>query len=314
MDQTPYREAEQRLWRHYDRHPVERFVQLPALGVPVRVLELGAGEPTLFLHGSPTGGAGFAPLLPHLPGVRAIVVDRPNCGLSGTPARTSELAHRGITRLVPDVLDALELDRAHVVGSSLGGSVALHGAVSTPERIDRLVLLGAPAAVEGLPLPTLDRLLLLPGIARLASRFVPGRDGQRKAIAGIGHAAAVEDGRIPDAYWDWYDRLLHDTGSWRDEFASYGAFSRWSMSYGPEVEISVDDLSTIARPTQLVWGGRDSYGGPEAAEHMAAAMPDARLELMPEAGHLPWLDDPAAVGAMMDGFLRERRDQLATAA
>ncbi len=314
MDQTPYRDAEQRLWQHYGLEPVERFVELPTLEANVRVLELGTGEPVLFLHGSPTSGAGFAPLLPHLTGLRAIVVDRPNCGLSDTPARTSEHAHRGITRLVPDLLDALGLDQVHLVGSSLGGTVALHGAVSSPERIDRLVLLGAPAAVEGLPLPGLDRLMLLPGMARLAARFVPGRGGQRKAFEGIGHKAAVADGRIPDVYWDWNDRLLHETGSWRDEFASYAAFSRWSMSYGPDVEISIEALRGIAHATQLVWGGRDNYGGRGAAEHLATNMPEARLEFMPDAGHLPWIDDASAVGWMMDGFLRERGDELASAA
>lgn len=314
MDQTPYREAEQRLWQHYDLAPTEHALELPALDVKLRVQEVGAGEPVLFLHGSPTSGAGFAPLLPYLPDVRSIVIDRPNCGLSGSPARTSEAAHRSITRLVPDVLDALGLERAHVVASSLGGTIALHGAVSSPERIDRLVLLGAPAAVEGVPTPTLDRLLLFPGLARLASRFVPGRDAQRKAFVGIGHAATIEDGRIPDVYWDWNDRLLHDTGSWRDEFASYAAFSRWSMSYGPDIELTEAQLAGVTTPTQLVWGGRDNYGGREPAEHVATVMPHAQLLFKPDAGHLPWLDDPAAVGAAVQTFLLDRGSALAHAA
>ena len=314
MDQTPYREAEHRLWRHYGLEPVERLVQMPTLDIEIRAQELGSGAPVLFIHGSPTSGAGFAPLLPHLPGVRSIVVDRPNCGLSGTPTRARETAHRSITHLLPDLLDALELERASVVGSSLGGTVALHGAVTVPQRIDRLVILGAPAAVEGLSLPTLDRLLLFPGVVGLAARFVPGRDGQRKALEGIGHSAAIAGGRIPDVYWDWYDRLLHDTGSWRDEFASYSAFARWSMSYGPDVEVSIDELAGIATPTQLVWGGLDSYGGRQAADHMATVLPDARLEFLPDAGHLPWLDDAAAVGSMIEGFLLDRDHDLATAA
>ena len=314
MDQTPYRQAEQRLWRHYGLAPVERFVELPALGTSVRVQEVGAGEPVLFLHGSPSSGAGFAPLLPHLPGVRSLVVDRPNCGLSETPARSNGSAHRSITGLVPDVLDTLGLEHAHVVASSLGGTVALHGAVSASERIDRLVLLGAPAAVEGVPSPTLDRLLLFPGLAWLASRFVPGRDAQRKAFVGIGHAATIESGRIPGVYWDWNDRLLQDTGSWRDEFASYAAFSRWSMSYGPEIELSLERLAGVTTPTQLVWGGRDNYGGREPAEHLAAVLPDAQLLYMPQAGHLPWLDDPAGVGADVQAFLLDRAAELASAA
>ena len=139
MDHTPYRAAERRLWQHYRLEPSERIVELPTLDTHVRVQELGAGEPALFLHGSPSSGTNFAPLLPHLHGIRSIVIDRPNSGLSGTPARTTSIALRSLTHLVPDVLDALGLERAHVVGSSTGGTVALHGAITAPERVDRLV-------------------------------------------------------------------------------------------------------------------------------------------------------------------------------
>ena len=302
MGVTPYREAEQRLWQHYGLSPSERFVELPAYGTRLRVQELGTGEPVLFLHGSPSAGANFAPLLPHLAGVRSIVVDRPGNGLSETPAWDGALLLRGLTALVADILDALELERAHVVGSSVGGTIALRGAFTTPQRIDRLVLLGAPAAIEGLPMPATERLLLFPGVARLASRFVPGRGGQRKAFEGIGHAAAVADGRIPDAYWDWNDRMVRDTGSWRDELASYGKLSSWSMSYGP-VRITTDDLAAIDVPTLIVWGEGESYGGRGAADHLARAMPDAHVRFMAGVGHLPWLDEPEIVGADVAGFL-----------
>ena len=252
--------------------------------------------------------------LPHLPNVRRIVIDRPNCGLSGTPARTTELVYRSLRDLVPDVLDALDLERAHVVGSSLGGTIALYGALAAPERIDRIVLLGAPTAIEGLPLPATERLLLLPGMARLAARFVPGRGGQRKAFEGIGHAATIADGRIPDIYWDWNDRLLHDTGSWRDELASYGAFASWSMRYGPGATITQADLGRVASPTHIVWGAHESYGGRGAAELLAGAMPQATITFMPNAGHLPWLDDAAAVGAITEGFLLRPDPELSAAA
>ena len=86
------------------------------------------------------------------------------------------------------------------------------------------------------------------------------------------------------------------------------------MSYGPDVEVSVDGLASIATPTQLVWGGLDSYGGRQAADHMATVLPDARLEFLSDAGHLPWLDDAVAVGTMIEGFLLGRDHDLATAA
>lgn len=305
MAPTPYREAEQRLWRHYGLSPRERSVRLATFGTAVRIQELGEGKPLLFLHGSPSAGANFAPLLPHLSGVRSIIVDRPGNGLSETPAWDRGLLLRSLKLLVADVLDALELERAGVVGSSYGATVALRGAMATPERVDHIVILGGPAAIDGLAVPATERLLLFPGVARLASRFVPGRIGQRKAFEGIGHGAAVADGRIPEVYWDWNDRLLHDTGSWRDEFASYGHVASWSMSYPPDVRITTEDLATVSNPTLIVWGEHDSYGGREAAERVAGAMPNAGLDYRLGVGHLPWLDEPEAVAAEMQRFLTE---------
>mgnify|MGYP001818012385 FL=1 len=314
MDHAPYRAAEQRLWRHYGVSPSEDLVDLPGYGTKLRVQEFGAGEPLLFIHGGPTSGAGFASLIPHLTGVHSFVIDRPGCGLSESPDWTRGMFQASLDGLVGSALDALGLPRASVLGSSFGGTFALRAARATPERIDRLVLLGGPTAIEGLPLPTIERLLLLPGAARLAARFVPGRDGQRKAVRDIGHAAAVDDGRIPDAYWDWSDQLLQDTGSWRDDIALYRYLSRWSMSYGPEVRITTDDLAAVPAPTLIVWGGYEPYGGREAADHVAQAMPDARVSFLPGAGHLPWIDEPEVVGSAVSDFLLDRAAVLRRAA
>jgi pimeloyl-ACP methyl ester carboxylesterase len=314
MDQTPYLEAEQRLWQHYGLRPSERFVELPAYGTRMRVQEFGAGEPLLLVHGGPTSGAGFASLLPHLDGVRCLVVDRPGSGLSETPAWTRPLLHRSLDHLVADMLDGLGLERAHVLGSSFGGTFALRAATATPERIERLVLLGGPTAIEGLPLPTMERLLLAPGVARLASRFVPSRKGQRKAIADIGHQTTVADGRIPDVYWDWNDRLLHDTGAWRDDLGSMRFLAHWSMTYGAEVRISADDLAQVQAPTLVVWGGHEPYGGRESADLVTDALPDARLAYLPDAGHLPWLDEPEVVGRAISEFLAGDAGEMEAAA
>ena len=52
-----------------------------------------------------------------------------------------------------------------------------------------------------------------------------------------------------------------------------------------------DLLGSIRAPTYLLWGGRDPFGGADVARAVAARLPDATLELLPGAGHAPWLDD-----------------------
>ena len=91
-----YRQAEQDLWHAYGLEPIERFVEvsLPRAVVRLRVLEIGAGEPAVFIPG--TGGTGpyWAPLIRELPGIRCVMIDRPGWGLS-SPLDYRDLRLRG---------------------------------------------------------------------------------------------------------------------------------------------------------------------------------------------------------------------------
>jgi pimeloyl-ACP methyl ester carboxylesterase len=63
-------------------------------------------------------------------------------------------------------------------------------------------------------------------------------------------------------------------------------------------------LTQVTAPTCFIWGEQDPFGGRELARTFAGRFPDARLELMPNAGHAPWIDDPDHVARRVDEFLR----------
>jgi pimeloyl-ACP methyl ester carboxylesterase len=69
--------------------------------------------------------------------------------------------------------------------------------------------------------------------------------------------------------------------------------------------LHLDDatLARVACPTLFIWGGCDPFGGEAVARALVARMPDAQLDLMPDAGHSPWLDDMAACVTRMTAFL-----------
>ena len=68
-------------------------------------------------------------------------------------------------------------------------------------------------------------------------------------------------------------------------------------------------LGAVRSPTLFIWGGRDPFGGADIARALVARIPRARLELMPEAGHSPWLDDVDGCARKLTDFLDEgRRD------
>src|SRR6266545_6070627 len=110
-----YREAERELWKHHRLEPTERFLDLETQAVRVRVLEVGSGEPLLFVHGT-VGQGSWASLIQELPGFRSIVLERPGWGLSSAIDYSRQEYRTLVADVLRGALDALGLERAHVVG------------------------------------------------------------------------------------------------------------------------------------------------------------------------------------------------------
>jgi pimeloyl-ACP methyl ester carboxylesterase len=76
------------------------------------------------------------------------------------------------------------------------------------------------------------------------------------------------------------------------------------------VVLDEEDLSEVPQPTQLLWGAHDAFGGPEIGQRAAAALPNARLHVLGDGGHIPWVANPGRVGDLVVGFLREFADRI----
>ena len=313
-----YRAAEAALWRHYGAAPDERVVELGPLGLRVRVQTVGrgAGEgepPVLYVHGGPNAGSTFAPLAPAMAGRRCLILDRPGCGLSGPVDYDALPLPRLAAETVAGTLDALGVERADVVGSSFGGAWALWFALAHPQRVNRLVLLGAPALVPGMLVPRFMRLMLTPLLGPLISRLPPSAGGARWTHRQMGHSAATVEAGLPPVYWEWGVRLMADTPTMASDLRAI----RTSVSRGrgrPEVALTAGQLRSVAAPALLYWGDADTFGGADLARATAGLLPGAALHLVRGAGHLPWLDDPARCAAAVTAFLDAPRRAAAGAA
>jgi pimeloyl-ACP methyl ester carboxylesterase len=299
-----YRAAEAALWRHYGATPGEQVLELPALGLRVRVQELGGGEPgppVLFVHGGPNAGSTFAPLAAAVAGRRCLILDRPGCGLSGPVDYDARPLPDLAAAVVAGTLDALGVERADVVGSSFGGAWTLRFALAHPRRVRRLVLLGAPALVPGMLVPRFMQLMLTPLLGPLLSRLPPSAGGARWTHQQMGHSAAAL-AALPPAYWEWGVRLMADTPTMANDLRAV-RMTVDRRRVRPEAEFAAAELRSVAAPALLYWGDADTFGGADLARATAALLPDARLRLVPGAGHLPWLDDPARCAAAVTAFL-----------
>jgi pimeloyl-ACP methyl ester carboxylesterase len=256
-------------------------------------IEAGTGEPVLLLHGLGATKASFLPTIDALaPNYRAIGVDLPGFGDSDKPlfgAYDPPFFAQSMTSL----LDALELDTAHVVGNSMGGRVALELGLSHADRVRRLVLL-APSLSWLKPRPWAPYLRLIPtqlGIFQPAPRplvelivkqFVPGSDTEwtaagidefmRSYLTPLGRAAFyaaarniyLEEPRGPDGLWT--------------------------------------RLGSLKPESLFVWGRKDNVVPIGFARHVREELPAARhLEL--DCGHVPQLERPRQTHQAMARFL-----------
>jgi 2-hydroxy-6-oxonona-2,4-dienedioate hydrolase len=305
VNEAAYRAAEQRLWRSIGVAPIEQSIHLERNDVTVRIQEIGAGPPVLFIHGANTSGASWAKLAARIAGFRCLILDRPGTGLSQPLKRridSSSLPEIADT-LVVDILDALRLSSAHVVATSLGGYVALRTAAAWPERVDRMVQFSWPVGAPIKSLPWVLRAMAIPGLGRMAASVPANERSTRLLFKRMGHAAKLKDGRITQADIDCYLALLRDTDTMRNEIGPARALI--SPIHGLDrIRLTDEALARVSCPTLFIWGAGDLFGGADTAQELVARIPGAELQLMPEAGHSPWLDDVDHCATAVSDFLR----------
>ena len=299
MNEPKYRESDTAFWAAHRLRPREHDVRLAATGTRVRIQELGEGPPILFLHGSQSAGSAWAPLLEHLHDFRFLVPDLPGAGASEPfEVRASSLDSYA-SRLVGDLLDGVGLDRAHVVASSFGGHVALRSAASDPGRFHRLVLMGCPALAPGETHPPFMRLLSNPIVRRLVAALPPSKRVDRSIFRQLGHGASLDAGYVSPAFLTWNLELQRHT----DTHAHDAAMIADLVAAGARPRLGGDVLGSVSVRTLFLWGKNDPFGDESVARSVVQAMPKAELTLLPEAGHLPWLDDPRGVAQRVHAYL-----------
>jgi len=236
-------------------------------------------------------GATWAPLLAHLPDRRAIALDLPGfgrsdaCSYAGRPLREHAVAQLSST------LDELGLQRAPIVGTSLGGMWALCLALDRPERVSAIVSLGMPAAaLPGLRGDPFFKIMSTPFIGRLVSHgpAPPSAAVARKVMAKVLGGRALA--RTPDEFFEVVRVGMAQPG-WGNAMWTHLNLAMRVGRARPENVLTDDELRSITAPVQMIWGDGDVYGGPEIGRRAAGVLPDARLEII-AGGHAPFLDDP----------------------
>ncbi len=275
-----------------------RFVSRPS-GRRIHVVEVGDGTPVVHLHGTNTSALSHLMLPGRTPGLRSYLIDRPGCGLSDPESfRRAEFRDFAVG-FVGDVLDALSLETAHLVGASGGGIWAIWYSLAHPERVRGLVLLGSVPTLPGGRVPLPLRLTSTPVIGDLLVRAVrPGRRMILRMMASMGEEETIV--RHPD--------LLESlVAGARDPVATKANLAELRALISPRgfrtsMRLRREDLRRLAVPTLMIWGERDPVVSLAQARAAAAEIPLARLETVP-AGHVPQLGHPGRVASLLQDFV-----------
>ena len=306
MNEDRYRAAERGLWASVGAQPSERNLALERTHTTVRVQEVGEGAPVVFVHGASNGGTSWASLAARLNGFRCILVDRPGCGLSPRlEPRLTDIAGLEVfaDSLVADVMDAIGASNAHVVGTSFGGYFALRAAAAHPDRISRVVTLSWSFGAPAVSTPLYMRVATQPLLQRVATRIPPNERMVRSMLKQIGLRHAVESGRFGPVEIAWFLSLLRDTNTMRNEIDAMPRLMTM-RGFNDDTLLPPTLLARVTSPAFFLWGEDDPMGGGEIARAFVAHFPNAELELMPGAGHAPWMDDPDHVAERVGAFLR----------
>ena len=279
-----------------------RFVQIAKPRLRVQVLEGGQGEPVLLLHGGNGVAAQWEPVLSRLSsGFQIYAPDRPGCGLTDMFNYYDVPLREHAVDFVLSTMDALGLKSANLIGNSMGGYFALVFALAHPERVKRLITVGEPAGSSA-TIPLGNRLLAMRGLNGMmyATAMKPSASA---TYEGFKRILVAHPDRLSPAYLDCCtaaSEIPGATESWLTLLEDCHITSgRSTLTYSLRPE-----LPKLSMPTLLTWGDKDSFGPPSLAKEMAQFMPQGRAEVVPDAGHLAWLDQPDTVADLIANFLR----------
>jgi pimeloyl-ACP methyl ester carboxylesterase len=269
---------------------------------PIHVLAAGDGPPCVLVQGGGGVAAFWAGLMKELADdFQCLAIDRPGHGLSyGIDYRKVQDYRDDAADFMARALDGLGLDKATLIGNSMGGFFSIAFALAHPERVERLVLVGAPAGIDReIPIPL--RMLAQPVIGPLMWKTI-ARPSERGLLRLHRDLLMADATKLPPEHIACGVAGFRLPGA---DVAWLTLLRRFVTLRGLDERCWIrDELERLDVPTHFVWGERDAFTSPTVGEEIASAMPRASFHVVPSAGHLPWLDAPGRCGSAIREFLR----------
>ena len=266
-------------------------------GLDTFYIEAGTGTPVILLHGLGATNTSFLPTFLDLSrDYRVIAPDLPGFGESAKPIRSYDPEF--YARWVVGLMDELGIERAHLIGNSMGGRISVETALTAPERVDKVALLAPSSAF--IRRREFERIVrfLRPELA-----LVPLRLPRRQVVGSIRRLFHRPE-RLRDV---WYESAA-------DEFirvfqkprGRIGFFSAARQIYleQPYGESGFwDRLPQLSRPALFIWGEHDWLVPARFERHVERCLPDATSIVLEDCGHVPQYELPEETHRLVREFL-----------
>jgi pimeloyl-ACP methyl ester carboxylesterase len=264
---------------------------IDAGGIETSYLEAGAGDPVVMLHGSGPGVSAMANWQHNIGALsqrfRVLAPDIVGFGATERPDGVI-YSLRTWTDHIWAFLDAHGIERAAIVGNSLGGRIALQMATDSPDRITKMVLMGAPGV--GMT-PT-------EGLAALRA-YQPSHDAMRDLLRNY---FAVD----PTMITDDLVAIRYEASVANGAYDAYRAMFFDPRHAGSELGITAAQVRAIATPALLVHGREDKVVPMQVSVTMLGLLPNADLHVFSACGHWTQIERADEFSALVADYLARR--------
>lgn len=275
-----------------------KFIEID--GTMVHYRDQGSGPPLVLVHGMVSSLHTWDGWQTYIGDkYRIIRFDVPGFGLTG-PLANGEYNAATYVRIIDQLLNKLDVkEKITLAGNSLGGFIAWNYAVKHPERVDRLVLLDAPAFKQDVPLVV--KMANWPGADSIGVRYSP-----RFLVAANLKQLFANQGVVTDELIDRYYELTLRPGNRPAILRVFRAMIEGAKQDNPGVD-------QIRMPTLLLWGKEDPWVPLPIALRWLQVLPQAQYKFYDGVGHIPMEEIPMESALDVDRFIEtgsvDKRDE-----
>lgn len=279
--------------------PQERYIKIDS--IDTRYYAEGEGSSVILIHGLGGSACGWLPSIAAIATQhRVYAPDLIGHGRTGRPDSGS-LTVADMIRFIRSFMAEFNIDRAHVIGHSMGGAVALMLAIDSPQRVDKLVLVDSGGLGKEVALNL--RIMSLPIFGKLLATHLSRVNLEKFANdlrASVENTAYITDALIENLY-----RVEVNPEHTKMLLKASRLGVTWTGQKKSIYDPMLQQMASIQNPTLVIWGQQDNIVPLSHGELAAKTMPNAHLVVIDQSNHVPMFEQPDMFNGLVLDFLKD---------